>query len=54
MNLLSDASPEVLTQFSAESVEKNVRAESNARYEEMLEAALEGTNEDETMGGAQV
>ena len=54
MNLLSDAPPEVLTQFSAESVEKNVRAESNARYEEMLEAALEGTNEDETMGGAQV
>ena len=54
MNLLSEAPPEVLTQFSAESVEKNVRAESNARYEEMLEAALEGTNEDETMGGAQV
>ena len=54
MNLLSEAPPEVLTQFSAESVEKTVRAESNARYEKMLKKAIEEMEENETMGGAEV
>ena len=51
MNLLSDAPPEVLTQFSTESVEKTVRSASNARYEEMLETALDGIEESDEMGG---
>ncbi len=51
MNLFSEAPPEVLTQFSAESVEKTMRTESNARYDEMLEEALEGTRENNEMGG---
>ena len=54
MNLLPEVPPEVLTQFSAESVEKIVRAESNARYGEMLDEALEGTRENEEIGGAEV
>ena len=53
MNLLSDAPPEVLTQFSAESAEKTVRTESNAKYEKMLEEAMEGARENNDMGGAQ-
>ena len=52
MNLLSEAPPEVLVQFSAESVEKNVRAESNARYEEMLENVIEAMQDDK-VGGVQ-
>ena len=51
MNLLSEAPPEVLTQFSAESVEKIVRGESNARYQEMFEKALEATDETIVTGG---
>ena len=53
MNLLSEAPPEVLIQFSAESAEKNVRTESNARYEEILESVLEDTKDIDEMGGAQ-
>lgn len=51
MNLLSEAPPEVLTQFSAESVEKAVRNESNARYQEMFEQAFESANETIVTGG---
>ena len=53
MNLLSEAPPDVLTQFSAESMEKNVRAESNARYEQLLEQAMETTIEHNEVGGEQ-
>jgi hypothetical protein len=53
MNLLSEAPPEVLVQFSAESVEKNARAESNARYEEIFSNAIAGDEYDDKMGGVQ-
>ena len=53
INLLSEAPPEVLIQFSSESVEKTIRAESNERYNEMLEKALESRKEDDEMGGVQ-
>lgn len=51
INLLSDAPPEVLTQFSVESVEKTLRAENNEHYEEMLERVIGGKAE---IGGEQV
>ncbi len=51
MNLLSEAPPEVLTQFSAESVEKIIRTENNAHYEEMLEKAMEGIADTVEVGG---
>ncbi len=54
MNLLSAVPPEVLTQFSAESAEKQARAESNARYQELLEKGLEGSQENETVGGVEI
>lgn len=53
MNLLSEAPPEVLVQFSAESAEKTVRTESNEHYNELLDKAIEGTKTDDGMGGAQ-
>ncbi len=53
MNLLSEVPSDVLTQFSAESVEKAVQAESNARYEAMLEKAKEGSRANNKMGGAE-
>lgn len=37
LNLLSDAPPDVLTQFSAESAERGMREESEKRYRSMLE-----------------
>ena len=52
MNLLPEAPPDVLIQFSAESVEKSARAESNARYEAILEETMEGFKETDEMGGA--
>ena len=54
MNILSEAPPEVLVQFSAESAEKNARSESNARYEEILENAISNTEDDNEIGGVQV
>ena len=51
MNLLSEAPPEVLTQFSAESVEKAVRTESNAHYEKMRKKALRNIEENNATGG---
>ena len=52
MNILSEAPPEVLVQFSAESVEKTVRSENNARYEEILNNAIAGKEyEEDQMGG---
>ena len=52
MNILSEAPPEVLVQFSAESVEKTVRSENNARYEEILNNAIAGNEyEEDQMGG---
>ena len=51
MNLLSEAPPEVLVQFSAESVEKNVRAESNAHYEEMLKNVINDLKDNDEEGG---
>ena len=53
MNLLSEVPSDVLTQFSAESAEKTVRAESNGRYEEMLEEALKDSQKNDDMGGVQ-
>ena len=53
INLLPEVPSEVLTQFSAESAEKTAHAESNARYEEMLEAAIDDTQDNEDIGGAQ-
>jgi hypothetical protein len=54
MNLISEVPPEVLTQFSAESMEESVHAESNARYEEMLNETIEKiTDKTEEMGGAE-
>ncbi len=53
MNLLSEAPPDVLTQFSTESLEKIARAESNAQYEKMLEEALDRIEETEEMGGVE-
>ena len=53
INLLSEAPPEVLIQFSAESVEKTIRTESNERYDELLEQALENAKKDDEMGGVQ-
>lgn len=54
INLLSEAPPEVLTQFSAESAEKNVRAEYNARYNEMIDEALENMKDnDDEVGGVE-
>ena len=53
MNLLPEVPDDVLTQFSAESIEKKVRAESNAHYEKMLEKALRDTPENDEMGGAE-
>ena len=53
MNLLSEAPPDVLTQFSTESLEKTVRTESQARYEKMLEEALDGIDETEEAGGVE-
>ena len=41
IGFLPEVPTDVLTQFSAESMEKAVRAESNARYEQMFEEALE-------------
>lgn len=53
LNLLSEAPPEVLTQFSAESLETTVRQESNARYEEMLREATKAELDYNEMGGEQ-
>ena len=54
MHLLSETPPEVLTQFSAESVEKNVRAEYNARYNETIDKALEDMKDnDDEVGGVE-
>ena len=53
LNLLPEVPSDVLTQFSAESAEKTVRTESNAKYEKMLEEAMEGARENNDMGGAQ-
>ena len=41
IGLLPEVPADVLTQFSAESMEKILRTESNARYEKMLEKALD-------------
>lgn len=46
IGLLPEVPTDVLTQFSAESMEKTVRAESNARYEKMLEEALDRSDRD--------
>jgi predicted PurR-regulated permease PerM len=48
INFISEVPPEVLIQFSAESVEKSIRSESNRRYNEMLETAMGETNLEET------
>ena len=53
INLLSEAPPEVLVQFSAESAEKNVRSESNARYEAILESVIADTQDNNETGGAE-
>ena len=53
MNLLSEAPPEVLVQFSSESVEKNIRSESNARYEKLFNDAIAEEEYDNEIGGAQ-
>lgn len=53
INLLSDAPPEVLVQFSAESAEKTVRTESNEYYNVLLDKAIEGTKTDDEIGGAE-
>ena len=53
MNLLPEAPPEVLIQFSAESSEKAVRNKCNAYYEEMLDNALGDTRENDETGGVE-
>ena len=53
LNLLPEVPSDVLTQCSAESAEKTVRTESNAKYEKMLEEAMEGARENNDIGGAQ-
>ena len=53
MNLLSEVPPEVLTQFSAESLEKSVRIQSNTHYEELLKKATERTMDGDEIGGVQ-
>ena len=53
MNLLSEVPPEVLTQFSAESLEKSVRTQSNTHYEELLKKATERTMDGDEIGGVQ-
>ena len=53
MNLLSEAPPEVLTQFSAESLEKSIRTASNAYYDDMLSKAIEGMVEKDEIGGVE-
>ena len=53
MNILSEAPPEVLVQFSAESAEKNARTESNTHYEQILENILDGTKDNDETGGVQ-
>lgn len=54
MNILSEAPPDVLTQFSAESAEKAVRTEYNAQYNEILDHAIENMKDDEEVGGVEV
>lgn len=51
LNLLSDAPPDVLTQFSAESMEKKIRTESNAHYQKLLDEALEVASNNTDVGG---
>ena len=51
LNLLSDAPPEVLTQFSAESMEKKVRTESNTHYQNLLEKAIDQASNHTDVGG---
>ena len=46
IGLLPEVPSDILTQFSAETMEKTVRAESNARYEKMLEEALDSSEND--------
>ena len=53
LNLLSEAPPDVLTQFSAESVETTIHQESNALYEEMFENAVKAKFDYDEMGGEQ-
>ena len=53
MNLISEVPPEVLTQFSAESMEETVRADSNHQYEKMLSEVIEGIGESNEMGGVE-
>ena len=51
MNLISDVPPNVLTQFSTESIEKTVRDENNARYEKLFDEAMEREQEPLDIGG---
>ena len=53
LNLLSDAPPEVLTQFSAESAEKTLRAQNDNSYDEMLEKAMDNNVDEAELGGVQ-
>lgn len=53
MNLISEVPPEVLTQFSVESMEESARAENNARYEKMLSEVIDGIDESNEMGGVE-
>ena len=53
MNLLPEVPSEVLVQFSTESSEKAVRSECNARYDEMLDKALENAHENDEVGGVE-
>ncbi len=54
MNLLSDAPPEVLVQFSAESAEKTVRSDCNARYEEFFENTFANDEQNDELGGEEI
>lgn len=51
INLISEVPPDVLTQFSTESVEKTVRNESNAYYDKMFRHTLESIEEFDENGG---
>ena len=51
--MISEVPPEVLTQFSAESMEETVRADSNHQYEKMLSEVIEGIGESNEMGGVE-
>jgi hypothetical protein len=53
MNLLPEAPPEVLIQFSSESAEKAIRNKSNAHYDEILQKTLDDSSETIEAGGVE-